>query len=125
MVQSRTLGLRLLLDEMWSPVIAQQLRSRGYDVVAVKEVRELQRMRDADLLELAMDEQRAIVTENVDDFRSIVSARFATGLGHAGLILTGSRKYPRRHPRTVGRVVLALEQLLASDVDLSDLEVWL
>jgi hypothetical protein len=38
--------LRLLLDEMFSPVIAAELRARGHDEVAIKEREEWQLLAD-------------------------------------------------------------------------------
>jgi hypothetical protein len=56
--------VRLLLDEMFSPEIARQLRLRGHDVVAVLEQLELVRLLDPDVFEAAQTEQRTVVTEN-------------------------------------------------------------
>ncbi len=52
--------MKLLLDEMWSPVIAVQLRRRGYDVVAVVERNDLRCALDGVLCEVAQRESRII-----------------------------------------------------------------
>lgn len=80
--------MKLLLDEMWPAVIAEQLRQRGYDVVAVVERKDLRTLSDAELFVVAQTEERAIVTENVPDFRAIASAEILAGRGHVGLVLT-------------------------------------
>lgn len=46
-------GLKLLIDEMYTPVIAEQLRERGGDVEAVAERAELRALPDEDLFSLA------------------------------------------------------------------------
>jgi hypothetical protein len=117
--------LKLLLDEMWSPDIAQQLRRRGHDVVAVVEVPTFRGLHDLPLLIAARDEQRVVVTDNVGDFRRFASEEIEEGRSHAGLILTSNRRLSRHDRRTIGRMVLALAALLSSDADLTNMEHWL
>jgi predicted nuclease of predicted toxin-antitoxin system len=50
--------VKILLDEMWSPEIARQLRSRGFDVVAVVERSDLRSASDDDVLAVARLEER-------------------------------------------------------------------
>ena len=61
--------MKLLLDEMLSPAIARTLRAHGHDCVSVKEHAEWQGLPDADLVAIARNEQRAIVTTNLRAFR--------------------------------------------------------
>jgi predicted nuclease of predicted toxin-antitoxin system len=64
----RSAAVKLLLDEMFSPVIAARLRERGHDVESIKgSARET--LGDAEVLELARNERRAIATNNLVDFR--------------------------------------------------------
>ena len=58
--------MRLLLDEMLSPVIAEQLRLRGYDVESVAGDPARKGLPDRDVMELARSERRAVVTNNVE-----------------------------------------------------------
>lgn len=117
--------MRLLIDEMWPPAVAVQLRRRWHDVVAVAERPELKGMPDPALFAVAQAEGRAVVTENVPDFRPLAAAALAQGQAHAGLVLTGNARYPRHDPRTSGRLVTALEALLASGAELANQERWL
>jgi predicted nuclease of predicted toxin-antitoxin system len=74
----------VLLDEMYPPVLAQQLRASGHDVVAVLEVEVgLAAKTDEDVLAWAARHGRCVVTENISDFMRLAQQRF----GHAGLIL--------------------------------------
>jgi hypothetical protein len=57
--------VRLVVDEMYSPAIAEQLRARGHDAVAVHEVPGLGGLADVALLQWAHDHERALITENV------------------------------------------------------------
>ena len=63
--------MRLLLDEMLSPVIARELQARGYDVQAVAAHPQREALPDPKVLALARAERRAVVTNNVRDFRPL------------------------------------------------------
>ncbi len=104
--------MRLLIDEMYPPAIAQQLRARGYDVEAVTERDELRALPDAELFGQAQLEHRAIVTENIADFCVIADRYDERGSPHRGLVLLNPSRYARGNPRTVGRIVTALARLL-------------
>lgn len=117
--------MKLLLDEMWSPVVAQQLRLRGFDVVAVAERPELRTKLDEIIFATAQDEGRVVVTENIGDFRRIALEALQRGIVHRGLILTTNDRYPRRDSRTLGRVTTALLEVLTGLDDLSGIEWWL
>jgi predicted nuclease of predicted toxin-antitoxin system len=119
--------LKLLLDEMFSPVIAAELRSRGHDVVAIKERPEWQATSDPDVVALARRELQAIVTNNVRDFRPLHAELVAAGdEGHAGMVFVPTN-VPRREAAT-GQLVAALEAKLVefpSDEDLANGETWI
>jgi len=106
---SRPSGPALLLDEMFSPVIAQQLRARGHDVIAVAADPRLRALDDAELCEWARSNGRRLVTENVKDFRPLLSGEQAKA--GPGILLTSSRTFPRSR-RSVGLLVTALESWL-------------
>jgi Domain of unknown function (DUF5615) len=104
--------LKLLIDEMYPPAIAEQLREHGHDVQTVTERAELRALADTDIFALAQQEQRAVVSENIADFSVIAGGYDQRGQAHFGLILVPPGGYPRGHPGTVGRMVTALDQLL-------------
>jgi predicted nuclease of predicted toxin-antitoxin system len=119
--------LKLLLDEMFSPLIAAELRSRGNDVVAISEQPEWQSKSDPEVVALARAERRAIVTKNVRDFRPLHTELVAAhGEGHVGMVLV-----PANVPRTkgaTGHLVAALEAKLLeypADDDLANGETWI
>lgn len=88
--------MKLLLDEMISWRIAVELRARGHDVLAVKRDRlELEQQPDGTVLGAAGSEQRAVVTNNVRDFRVAHERVVARGDAHFGVIYTFGDSLPR------------------------------
>ena len=112
----------ILLDEMYPPALAHQLRSGGHDVVAVLDVEVgLAARTDEDVLAWAGRDNRCVVTENVSDF-----ARMAQqGFRHAGIVFVSSRRFPRT-PSGLHALAKALDRLLsAGDAPGPDGVIWL
>jgi predicted nuclease of predicted toxin-antitoxin system len=108
--------MKLLLDEMYAATIAEQLRTRGHDVVSVHDpaYRRLEGAPDEEVWACSVTDGRALVSENVPDFRRIEAAALARSEPVTRLIFTTDRQFPRGDPRTLGRLVLALDALLAA-----------
>lgn len=107
--------MRVLLDEMYPTLLAEQLRRRGHDVVSIHDVayRRLEGASDEEVFRAAVAEKRALVTENVPDFRRLEADALARGEQLPALVFTANRQFPRGDPATVGRLVTALDVLLA------------
>ncbi len=84
--------MKALLDEQLSPQIADLLRGEGYDVLAVAERDDLAGRSDRIILDVASREGRAVITNNVKDFRPLAAERLSQGRTHAGLILLPSSR---------------------------------
>jgi hypothetical protein len=117
----------LLLDEMLSPAIARELRSRGHDVEAIQEHPEWCSFDDPQVLALARGERRVLVTDNLVDMRPLhYEAITPGGPGDYGMIFApGGRSRTRAD---TGRIVDSLEQQLAAhpgESDLANGEDWL
>lgn len=109
--------MRLLLDEMISATVAEQLRDRGHEVIAIQDAERghLRAIDDCVLLDLAAQERRALVTDNVPDFFRCHQRRLDAGLHHYGLLFFTNDTFPRhRHDLFVSRILAALERQLAS-----------
>jgi hypothetical protein len=119
--------VRLLLDEMLSPLIAELLRDRGHDVEAIVASTAHRALSDDEVMVLVRDEGRALVTDNIVDFRPRhFAAVVPGGPGHFGMVFLPSGY--RRSRADIGRLVEALEMKLAEypgDRDLADAETWL
>jgi hypothetical protein len=85
----------LLLDEMLSDDIAQQLRAKGYDVISVVADSALAGLPDDQVLAYARTEGRALVTANIKDFVPLDGHYRAAGQSHAGLILVSTKSFPQ------------------------------
>jgi hypothetical protein len=124
--------VKLLLGEMLSPAIARELRSRGHDAEPVaghpdREAQSHVALSDPEVLALARAERRAIVTNNLRDFRPLHHEAITPGgLGHFGMIFMPGAY--RRTRAGTGRIVAALEVILVrhpGEEDLLDGEAWL
>ncbi len=119
--------MKLLLDEMFSPLIAAELRARGYDAVAIKERDEWQSLSDPDVVAVARIEQRSVVTANLRDFRPLHAELIAAGgEGDAGMVFVPASF--RLTKAATGQIVAALEARLAEypgDEDLANGETWI
>jgi len=99
---------RLLLDEMYPPLLAGMLRDKGHDVLAVAASTELTGTDDASVLDTAAADSRCLVTENVRDFA--VLARYTT---HAGLLFANPRRWPRT-PDGIPQLAAVLHDMISN-----------
>ncbi len=102
--------MRVLLDEQLSPQIAVLLRQAGHDVLAVADRDDLVGRDDRVIFEAAGVEGRALVTNNIKDFRPLAAEWLATGRTHAGLILVPSARTRTR--AAVPTLAAAVEAIL-------------
>jgi hypothetical protein len=85
----------LLLDEMFSPVVADKLTARGVDCRAVAADITPRAQDDLEIFRAALREGSVIVTNNVADFESLRRAHEAAGNQLPGLIYTSDAAFPR------------------------------
>jgi predicted nuclease of predicted toxin-antitoxin system len=104
---------RLLLDEMFSPAIAAELRALGHDVIAVVDRPDLRSKSDQDIFAWANTEKRWLLTENVKDFRPIMLQALPAGTPGCGLLFTSSRAFPRSR-KSPGSLIQALDAWLTA-----------
>jgi predicted nuclease of predicted toxin-antitoxin system len=105
---------RLLLDEMFSPAIAAELRERGHDVIAVADRPDLRAKSDEKIFAWASTERRWLLTENVSDFRPIMLRALPGGPPGCGLLFTSSRAFPRSR-NNPGPLINALRAWLTAE----------
>ena len=100
--------MRLLIDEMYPPAIAERLRAAGHDAVSVLELRDIVGQDDAQVCERAVADRRAVVTENAVDFLALVKGRAGVGDPAPTLLITSNRSFPRHQRSFVGRALRSL-----------------
>jgi hypothetical protein len=100
----------LLLDEMFTDDIAQQLRTKGYDAISVVADPALVGLPDDQILAYATTEGRAFVTANIKDFMPMDTRYRAANQSHAGLILVSTKTFPqsRGFPSAVATALASL-----------------
>jgi hypothetical protein len=115
----------LLLDEMFAPIIAEALRDKGYDVLAVVADPSLRAMTDDEVYGWAAVHGRCLFTENVKDFRPILAQAEESGDTVTALLFTSSRTFPRTR-RNPGPLIDALDTWLRqAGPTPSSVEQWL
>jgi predicted nuclease of predicted toxin-antitoxin system len=97
----------LLLDEMFSAQIADELARRGADCRAVVADPVLRAQSDLEIFDAGVRDGRVIVTNNVTDFESLRRAREAVGGPVPGLIYASDITFPRTRAY-VSRLTAAL-----------------
>jgi hypothetical protein len=117
--------IQLLLDEMFSPRIAEALCERGYQVVALVESPEMRAMPDEEVFAWAATRRCWLLTENVKDFQPIKLRALQANAPTPGLLFTSSRTFPRSRQH-IGPLVDALDAWLAKGPpELPIIEGWL
>jgi predicted nuclease of predicted toxin-antitoxin system len=103
--------VKLALDEHYSPAIANQLRARGHDVVAVAELPERRGLSDREHFDWARGSARVFVTEDVVDFLALFHDAIRRGQQPPGLLFTTAGTFPRSEA-AIGIIVDALASFL-------------
>ena len=109
--------MKLLLDELWPPSIAEQLRGRGVDAIAAKEPDQVVRycnIDDAIVFERAQEDGRTVVTDNVIDFEPAREAgERERRTAHHGVVYALDPPFNRhKGDFVVGQMVRALDYFI-------------
>jgi predicted nuclease of predicted toxin-antitoxin system len=113
--------LRLLLDEMYSPGLAEALRAADIDTRTVMELG-LAGSSDPGVFAAAIADGHTLLTENVADFTGISADHLVAGQHHPGVLIALSSRFSRR-TAGIGPLVAAVRGL--ADQQLADRVVYL
>ena len=113
--------MKLLLDEMYPPALAEALRSAGIGAYTVAE-QGLAGRADLDVLTYAEAETYVLLTENVADFARLAAERLTAGMHHPGVLIALSSRFSRR-PSGIRKIAKAISEL--TEVQLQDRLVYL
>ncbi len=114
--------MKLLLDEQISGKVAERLRGRGHDAVAVTAEAALRGLSDPDLFEVAQAQGRVVVSYNRSDFEAIVREYAETNREHHGLVIVHPTRFPSWE---FARLTKALARLLDTSSPGKSFVVWL
>lgn len=113
--------MKLLLDEMYPPALAEALRTAGIAASTAAELG-LAGSSDPDLLGAAAAGGYVVLTENVADFARTATENLIAGGHHPGVLIALSSRFSRR-PSGMGRIVAAVRAV--ADEALEDRLVYL
>ena len=116
--------MRLLLDEMLSASVAEQLRARHHDVEAVFERGELRGLPDDDVFEYAQAAACCLVTYNRDDFLELDCHYRSRGRAHHGIVVLNPRRFPQGRG-SLRSLVSSLDRLVAAGAPYESFIHWL
>ena len=100
--------MKLLLDEQISGKVAERLRERGHDAIAVAADPAMRGFSDSDLFEAAQGQSRAVVTYNRADFEAIVREYAAANREHHGLVIVHPVRFPSQGLSRLAKALAAL-----------------
>jgi len=106
--------LKLLLDEMYSPGLAEALRAANVDACTVLELG-LAGSSDPDVLAAAIADGRTLLTENVADFARLSAEHVVAGQHHPGVLIALSSRFSRR-AAGIGPLVAAVQNLAGDQI---------
>jgi Domain of unknown function (DUF5615) len=116
--------VRLLLDAHVSgPRVGRRLEEKGHDVRALDQEPALEGLDDEEVLALAYEQERILVTHNIRDFPAILREWAAAQCSHAGAILVYGIDHSEFEP--VIRGIERWLELYPQPVSWSDLAVVL
>lgn len=113
--------MKLLLDEMYSEMLAQALRTADVSASTVIELG-LAGRSDPDVFAAAVARDLAMLTENVADFTRISAEHLAAGHHHPGVLIALSSRFSRR-PAGISPLVTSIRAII--DQQLEDRVVYL
>jgi hypothetical protein len=106
---------------MYPPTLVGALGEHGVDAMTVAELAFAGRP-DPDVLELAVAEDRVLLTENVADFAALAADWLLAGRRHPGILIALSSRFSRRPG---GRAAIAAAIAAVADEELADRVIFL
>lgn len=107
--------MRILVDEMYPPVLAGSLRSAGIEATTVTDLR-LGGASDEELFGAAIAGGYAVLTENVADFARIAAEHSTAGGHHPGVLIALSSRFSRR-PAGIQPLIAAIQAIVNVEID--------
>ena len=113
--------MKLVIDEMYPPALAEGLRAVGIEAVTLADLR-LGGSSDSEVFGAAVACGRAVLTENVGDFTRIAADHSTAGRRHPGVLIALSSRFSRR-PAGIPHLIAAIHAV--GDEQIADRVVYL
>jgi hypothetical protein len=107
--------VRILVDEMYPPTVAQALAAVQIEATTVGDVR-LAGASDPEVFGAAVAGGYSVLTENVGDFTRIAAVHSTAGGHHNGLLIALSSRFSRR-PAGLQPLVTAIQAVAHEQLD--------
>lgn len=107
--------MRLLLDEMYPPALADRLVAVGIETTTVATIG-LAGSADNQVFEAAIAGGYVLLTENVSDFMRLAAEYSGAGRSHPGLLIALSSRFSRR-PSGLPALVAAVQSIAQQHFD--------
>jgi predicted nuclease of predicted toxin-antitoxin system len=114
--------VKLLLDEQISGNVADLLRRKGHDAIAVADDALLRGRSDSAIFARAQKEGRVVVTYDREDFERLAREHDGYGKGHQGLVIVNSGRFPEND---FSRLAAALAALVGGPAFGGSFVIWL
>jgi len=113
--------VKLVVDAMYPPALAEELNAAGMDAVTVVDLR-LSGSSDAEVFGASVAGGRTVLTGNVADFARIATEHSTASHFHPGVLIALSSRFSRR-PAGIPRLIGAIQAV--ADEPLGDRVVYL
>ena len=107
--------MKLLLDEMYPPALAEALRASGIEAHTASDLG-LAGRSDPDVLAAAVAGGLTVLTENVADFARISAEHLISGHHHQGVLIALSSRFSRR-PAGIGALVASIRAIAGDELE--------
>jgi hypothetical protein len=107
--------VKLLVDEMYPPALADGLRAVGIQASTTSEIK-LAGSSDAEVFAAAVGRGCAVLTENVGDFTRIAAEYSIAGSRHHGLLIALCSRFSRR-PHGLKPLIAAIQAVAEEPLD--------
>jgi hypothetical protein len=107
--------VKILVDEMYPPTVADALRAAGIDTTTVADLR-LAGASDLEVFGAAVAGGYAVLTENVGEFTRIAAEHSNAGAHHNGVLIALSSRFSRR-PAGIPILIAAVQAIADEQIE--------
>lgn len=106
--------MKILVDEMYPPTVAEALYAAGIEATTVANLR-LAGASDPEVFGAAVAGGDCVLTENVGDFARLAAEHSTSGAHHHGVLIALSSRFSRR-PSGIGPLIAAIQAIAGEQI---------